>query len=132
MSDEGFFEGVFEHPEDDPLLHSDDSSPLSDEHDPVPSWVEESGGSTEEESSDESHAVEESPDASTRGENIERKSVLVDPETGAVQGLASLNEAVQNGWQIIDLDYSRDGPSRDDVVTFVLQRENPQSLFEFS
>lgn len=126
MSDEGFFEDVFDRPEDDPLL-GEEEPVAPDEQDVQPSWTREE--------SEASEAYTSSPAGSRNADHAdgpEQKTVVVRQEASNTDGLDALNKAVQRGWRIDDLDLKsgRDEATTDRIVV-TLERNGPQSLFEF-
>jgi hypothetical protein len=131
--DSDFFGSVFDDPEDDPLLGGNESEPddsPSDEQnggDPlengVPSWMD------DESEDDEAGAA----DAGA----AERKEIVVVQQGESQEGLDELNEAVGQGWRLVQLSLAQpDGEradSHEDAQRFVaiLEQDSPQSLFDF-
>jgi hypothetical protein len=128
-----FFGSVFDDPEDDPLLGgssggeevSSESEPGPDPHDRgVPSWM----------SDDEADAGEADPG----GTGPEQKEIVVVQRGESQQGLDELNEAVGEGWRLVQLSLAEsDGggaAARKEEQRFVavLKQESPQSLFDFT
>lgn len=128
-----FFGDVFESPEDDPLLGGEggrsskkDAAGSEAEQGP-PSWMQEeheAGGRSSEEA--QGHGHREGP---------ERKKIVVGQEDQ--QGLTELNEAVGQGWRLVQISLDRpsgqQAASRSEAERFiaVLEQERPQSLFDF-
>jgi hypothetical protein len=130
-----FFGDVFESPEDDPLLgggerrSSEDAQ--SEEEQGPPSWMQDDSASRERSSGG---AQDSSGDPGQR-DGPERKRIVVDSEEQ--QGLAELNDAVGQGWRLVQISLDRpsgqQAASRSEAERFVavLEQENPQSLFDF-
>ena len=142
MSDDGFFGSVFNNPEDDPLLHSDEDPSLPEEDDLVPSWMGEESDSAATEveppkSEDPAPAPSWAPAEDSEApeeETSEQKEIVIDSDKANSENLDAVNEAVQQGWRLkkIDLDLSPPLSSSSDArVVVFLERESPQSLFEF-
>jgi hypothetical protein len=128
-----FFGSVFDDPEDDPLLGGESSETEESPPDPgsetdprdtgVPSWM-----SDDESDAERSDSGEGGPD---------RKEIVVVQRGESQQGLDELNEAVGQGWRLVQLSLAqRNGErpgSHEDAQRFVavLEQESPQSLFDF-
>ena len=132
-----FFGDVFESPEDDPLLggnggrlSEEETSEGADERG-APSWVQDDAD-TQERSSE---ATQHPSRTSGARDRPERKTIVVDSEEQ--QGLTELNEAVGQGWRLIQISLDRpsgqQAASRKEAERFVavLEQESPQSLFDF-
>ncbi|PQJ33998.1 hypothetical protein BSZ35_04655 [Salinibacter sp. 10B] len=133
--DNDFFGSVFDDPEDDPLLGGDDSesedtpSDEGNNTDPIengaPSWVSDESSDTP---SDASGPADTGP---------ERKEIVVVQRGESQEGLDELNEAVGEGWRLVQLSLAQPNgeraTSRADAQRFVaiLEQDSPQSLFDF-
>lgn len=127
MSEQNFFDDVFDNPEEDPLLGDDPSppegpSPESDSDPGAPSWME--AESTQDPQEDQTEA------------NARKKEIVVDQRAGHRQDLSEINRAVRQGWEVVRLSLrdpneaaSADRSSRQFVA--VLKQDGPQSLFDF-
>jgi hypothetical protein len=66
-----------------------------------------------------------------------QKEIVVDQETDAGEGIKALNQAVQQGWRLVRISLpgrgGEPGSNSRPVHRFVaiLEKENPQSLFDF-
>lgn len=156
MSDQqGFFGDIFDTPEDDPLLQSEDGSdaePDGDEPspaDPGPEEPEERVGS---ESSDEPAGPDApmpawdqdlSMDEDTAGETFgdgssesavptEQERVVLSPGSReASRGIRTLNDACNDGWRIVRIRLSDPDGRHASKVIVTIERDIPPSLFDF-
>jgi hypothetical protein len=149
MSDNSdFFGDVFENPDDDPLLGGEgaESSNRSDETGGVedqPSWMSEDTPTSEDSVSEgistngKSGSSTEPSGSQTPNQDPNQKEIVVDQETDAGAGIKALNQAVQQGWRLVRISLPGRGgepvSSSRPVHRFVaiLEKENPQSLFDF-
>lgn len=153
MSDQqGFFGDIFDTPEDDPLLQSEDGSdaePDEDEPSPAEPSPEESVGSesSDEPSSpdapmpawDQDLSMDEDAPAETFGDGssestvpTEQERVVLSPGSReASRGIRTLNDACNDGWRIVRIRLSdSDGRHASNVIV-TIERDIPPSLFDF-
>lgn len=144
MSDDGFFGDVFGSPEEDPLLDANEE-PDPPEEESVPSWMQ-PGDDAEEETPDEGtspasgpttpseRSRPSSPEPTEAEDGANRRSVVLDLSTGGANALEEVNEAVSQDWRITEIaPNAQTGPpgADDRRLVVVLEREGPNSLFEF-
>jgi hypothetical protein len=156
MSDQqGFFGDIFDTPEDDPLLQSEDGSdaePDGDEPSPADRTPDESVGS---ESGDEPTSPDapmpawdqdlsmderdENPASETFGDGSSERAVPTEQErvvlspgsSEASRGIRTLNDACNDGWRIVRLRLSDPDGRHDSKVIVTIERDIPPSLFDF-
>lgn len=140
MSDNNdFFGDVFEDPDDDPLLGGEgsESSNRSDETgrmEDQPSWMSEDTSRSGETSNNGTLGSSAGP---TESQDPNHKQIVVDQEKDAGEGIEALNRAVQQGWRLVRISLPSRGrkpvsnsrPMHRFVA--ILEKENPQSLFDF-
>jgi hypothetical protein len=126
MSEQNFFDNVFDDPDEDPLLGgsspSEERSSESSGDPGAPSWMNADG---------------KSDSWAERAEDDSRiREIVVDHRTDSRQDLREINRAVRQGWDVVHLSLrdsntvnSSDRPARQFVA--VLKQEGPQSLFDF-
>lgn len=127
MSEQNFFDDVFDNPDEDPLLGDDPSppegdSPESDSDPGVPSWMD--AESTQDPQEDQAE------------DDSRKKEIVVDQRAGHRQDLNEINRAVRQGWEVVRLSLrdpsetaGADRASRQFVA--ILKQDGPQSLFDF-
>jgi hypothetical protein len=156
MSDQqGFFGDIFDTPEDDPLLQSEDGSdaePDGDEPSPADRTPDESVGS---ESGDEPTSPDapmpawdrdlsmderdENPASETFGDGssegavpTEQERVVLSPGSSkGSRGIRTLNDACNDGWRIVRLRLSDPDGRHASKVIVTIERDIPPSLFDF-
>jgi len=149
MSDQqGFFGDIFDTPEDDPLLQSEDGSDAEPDDKDAPSAPQENTGS---ESSDEPTdpnapmpawgpdlSMDETAEGETFGDGssesavpTEQERVVLSPGSSeASRGIRTLNDACSDGWRIVRIRLS-DPDGRPAKVIVTIERDIPPSLFDF-
>lgn len=127
----GFFGDIFGSAEDDPLLQSDDDT-LSSRSNGASQSVSEPRTEPPSESSQETSSATSS---SPKTEAMEVQEVVLHQSGNETNGLAELNEAVEDGWRFshVSLD-DRIRSATGDVdteITILMERNTPRSLFDF-
>ena len=155
MSDQdGFFGDIFDSPNDDPLLQSDDPSAAAEQSD------QQEFGSSEPRTSESASAREQSPnnqsfstedevpswmndddfmsegaaDGGDLNEQVpaEKQQVVVAPRPeGEMRGLATLNEAFDHGWRLQNIGVSDESDLPQPAFVVTIERDIPRSLFDF-
>jgi hypothetical protein len=124
MSDSDFFDSVFDEPEDDPLLENESESSedhsSSSERYGAPSWMDD--GETNEQ-------------AENTAEKSEQKKIVVDQRGDSGQELDALNQAIKQGWEVVQLSLHNSAEGRPDQeprrFVAILEKDRPNSLFDF-
>lgn len=133
----GFFGDIFGSAEDDPLLQSDQDA-FSSRGDGASSSVSEPqsvSDSESESSSTSSRETSSSSSSSPKTDAMEVQEVVLHQSGNETDGLAELNEAVEDGWRFshVSLD-DRIRSASGDVdteITILMERNTPRSLFDF-
>lgn len=124
---DGFFGGIFDSAEDDPLLQSEPDAYTSGTNDGAHA---ESDATPEPQPETTSDA---SPSPTTDAAEIQE--VVLQQTGSSTRGLEDLNEAVENGWRVshISLDDKIRSASGDvdTEISILMERETPRSLFDF-
>lgn len=144
----GFFGNIFDSTEDDPLLQSDSfdddasgneaaspsntgSSLFSPDASPPADARRDSPASA---SGDTARRFSSTPTAS---EHDDYQTVVLeeatDPWTNDTtwEGLDALNDAVQTGWHVVDIEPSHEPSDAPLQLSILLERDIPRSLFDF-
>lgn len=123
----GFFGDIFGSAEDDPLLQSDQDAFSSPSDDDAQSMSKQQPKSPQ----DATSSVSSSSDT----EAMEVQEVILRQSGSQTNGLAKLNDAVEDGWRVSDV--SLDDRIRsasgdvDTQITILMERNTPRSLFDF-
>jgi hypothetical protein len=153
MSDQGFFGDVFDSPDDDPLLQSDDSSdfdPESDESapsgtgppEPEPAGSPSASGGDQLASEDHPPSWMNDDSFMSGGEGdaddvddqvpAEQQQVVVAPRPGdEMRGVETLNEAFDHGWRLRKVGLADSAEPHDPTFVVTIERDIPRSLFDF-
>lgn len=128
---DGFFGDIFGSADDDPLLQSDDDTFSSRGSGASQSASEPRSESPPESPQETSSATSSSP----KTEAMEVQEVVLHQSGNETNGLAELNEAVEDGWRFshVSLD-DRIRSASGDVdteITILMERNTPRSLFDF-
>jgi hypothetical protein len=153
MSDQqGFFGDIFDTPEDDPLLQSEDGSdaePDGDEPSPADRTPDENVGpeSGDERTSpdapmpawDQGLSMDEDATGETFGDGSSERAVPTEQERVVLspgsskgsRGIRTLNDACNDGWRIVRLRLSDPDGRHASKVIVTIERDIPPSLFDF-